>query len=156
MNSTQQTANTHAPEEAGTGPGFRHFLGNPTAPEQFNGGEYRLSLPELDKALGKLAQRMAISMNDERHDPAATAPQQWENAKIPSGYTYLAQLIGHDLVHSSISLMPLNNPIQPRNLRALGLNLDTIYGGGPGDRATGYWTPHRKQNQDFFTPRIRA
>ena len=132
MNSTQQTAN----------PGFRHFLDDPAPREQFNGGEVRLSPPALNKALGKLAQRMAVSINDERHDPAATAPQRWENPRIPSGYTYLAQFIGHDLVYSSVSLMPLNNPVERRNLRTVGLNLDTMYGGGPDDRAVGYWTPH--------------
>lgn len=52
---------------------------------------------------------------------------------IPAGYTYLLQLACHDLVHTSVPIPDPNHITQPiKNLRATGLNLETIFGDGPG------------------------
>jgi hypothetical protein len=62
-----------------------------------------------------------------------------ENPEIPAGYTYLAQFVAHDLSFLGSSLTPLEaSPADERNLRALALNLETIYGGGPLERPSSY------------------
>ncbi|GHD63786.1 hypothetical protein GCM10017083_54630 [Thalassobaculum fulvum] len=79
-------------------------------------------------------------------------PQGWasdgrdasDNPCIPAGYTYLAQLVAHDLVHTSA---PFPNPARPparqRNRRQLPLMLDSIYGGGPSVTPHVYALPDR-------------
>jgi len=62
-----------------------------------------------------------------------------ENAVIPAGYTYLAQLMGHDLGHTlAASAVPWTahhaNESMPNaryNLMENPLTLETIYGKGP-------------------------
>lgn len=55
-----------------------------------------------------------------------------ENRRIPAGYTYLAQLVAHDVVQSTEPLDARDgrHPWR-RNMRSGRLMLDTIYGGGP-------------------------
>ena len=73
-----------------------------------------------------------------------TDPDEWENRKetdtsgtvtqvgVPAGYTYLLQLAMHDLVQTSIPIMGISGSDRPvRNLRNVGLNLQTLFGGGP-------------------------
>lgn len=53
---------------------------------------------------------------------------------IPAGYTYLFQFACHDLVHTEIPLPDVDGFFgESVNLRRLGLNLETIFGGGPGN-----------------------
>ena len=55
-----------------------------------------------------------------------------ENPNLPSGYTYLLQLVAHDCVRTSTPFWALPNPqAQARNGRIGRLRLDTIYGDGP-------------------------
>lgn len=55
------------------------------------------------------------------------------NPAIPAGYTYLGQLIAHDLVDVAPSLTTAAvRDVGARALRRLPLFLETIYGGGPG------------------------
>ncbi|WP_407112756.1 hypothetical protein [Bradyrhizobium sp. LMG 9283] len=55
-----------------------------------------------------------------------------ENSDIPAGYTYLLQLVAHDLVQTSFPISELENTATAvRNDRAYRLKLHTIYGGGP-------------------------
>ena len=56
-----------------------------------------------------------------------------DNPTIPAGYTYLAQLAAHDLVHTIAPLPRLGEPTDyfARDFRSNRLLLDTIYGGGP-------------------------
>jgi hypothetical protein len=65
-------------------------------------------------------------------------PEDDDNDTLPAGYTYLAQLVAHDLLHNVLPL-PGSNLEQPdatrddleRDYRTNRLVLDTIYGGGP-------------------------
>ena len=65
-------------------------------------------------------------------------PEDDDNDMLPAGYTYLAQLVAHDLLHNVLPL-PGSNLEQPdatrddleRDYRTNRLVLDTIYGGGP-------------------------
>ena len=76
--------------------------------------------------------------------PQSGSIQPWENEQIPSGYTYLAQLIGHDLVHSSMSIASISDAVpKNKNLRTTGLMLDTLYGGGPAEHVISYYRPGR-------------
>lgn len=52
-----------------------------------------------------------------------------DNDQIPAGYTYLGQLIAHDLTFNSAAL--LDTPDTYDNNRTPLLDLDCIYGGGP-------------------------
>ena len=55
-----------------------------------------------------------------------------DNPFIASGYTYLLQLVAHDLVFSAVSsARDQNMSLLPANTRSLPLVLETIYGGGP-------------------------
>jgi hypothetical protein len=87
----------------------------------------------LRRLLRKLSDRMAqretwpdtLTSTDPNLQPS-------ENPGIPSGYTYLLQLMAHDLIDSAVSLAEagagrpgfVNTRVEP-------LSLDTIYGGGP-------------------------
>ena len=62
-----------------------------------------------------------------------------ENDGTPAGYTYLAQLMTHDLVESA---SPFPRDIEEvsnrRDLRTRRLLLDTVYGGGPASKPLAY------------------
>jgi hypothetical protein len=115
--------------------GFRHFLGgdvlppadrftvdgrNPTYEEKFQA--------ELQGLMGRLAHRMSVPYDDAEDNP-----------RIPSGYTYLLQLVAHDLVQSSVAVSLVSNASEGvRNTRQGRLWLDTIYGAGPELQAFAY------------------
>jgi hypothetical protein len=122
-------------EEASPRPGFRHFLGNPGPDRRFRvyGLDPNASPENLERLRGlmcRLSRRMDADIEWPPHDRESC--RSWENPHIPSGYTYLAQLVSHDLVQSSapLSLAADRRP-DARNVRRSGLRLDTIYGPGP-------------------------
>ena len=114
--------------------GFRHFMHAPR-PEQrfphFNGAHAGRSEHEvLHQLMGQLGERMSQKFDWPAHGVAGAEP--WENPHIPSGYTYLLQLVAHDLVHSSVPMSIIEESGSGMlNARRSGLRLETIYGGGP-------------------------
>jgi hypothetical protein len=71
-------------------------------------------------------------------------PYEWpdgkaHNERIPAGYTYLAQLVAHDVVQTATPI-PMENDqrLWRRNLRTNRLMLDTLYGGGPDTHPLAY------------------
>jgi hypothetical protein len=57
--------------------------------------------------------------------------EAWENPSIPAGYTYLAQFLAHDAVHSTVPTAALRRSGQTvRNGRSAPLELQTLYGSG--------------------------
>ena len=54
-----------------------------------------------------------------------------DNPFIPAGYTYLLQLVAHDIVASSLSLAISDGELAVENARLQPMLLDTIYGNGP-------------------------
>jgi len=62
-----------------------------------------------------------------------TAPPTDNNETIPAGFTYLGQFVDHDI---TLDLTPLsdaqNDPEMTKNFRTPGLDLDCVYGAGPG------------------------
>ena len=62
---------------------------------------------------------------------ASGEAEAWENPSIPAGYTYLAQLVAHDTVHSTVPTAALRLSGQTvRNGRSAPLELQTLYGNG--------------------------
>ena len=113
-----------------------NFLRTPTAEEQFKINGLRPS--EIPAETRELFRRLSLAMKRNRtwDKPLQDGLAEWENPGIPAGYTYLAQLVGHDLVHSALDFPDFdrdhraaNEPF--RNLRSVKLDLDTLYGAGP-------------------------
>ena len=75
------------------------------------------------------------ALADAMKDPDPTDPAL-DNPHVPAGFTYLGQFVDHDI---SLDLMPLSgkveDPTMIENFRTPGLDLDCLYGAGPG--------PHR-------------
>ncbi|WP_129273448.1 peroxidase family protein [Bradyrhizobium betae] len=122
-----------APPEPGIS-GFRHFLSDvDTLPleKRFKvDGDDPLRTDESKERLRSLMERLARRMLVVPVWEGGQGPL--ENADIPAGYTYLLQLVAHDLVQTSFPLSVLENTATGvRNDRAYRLKLDTIYGGGP-------------------------
>ena len=62
-----------------------------------------------------------------------------DNPFIPSGYTYLLQLVAHDAVQTSVPFWAAAElGLASRNLRSSPLVLDTLYGGGPNASTVAY------------------
>lgn len=53
------------------------------------------------------------------------------NPTVPSGYTYLGQLVSHDLFAADNQAPSLRDPANRRNLRTEALALETVYGDNP-------------------------
>ncbi len=87
-------------------------------------------LPALDATDADLEQ-LANTMKE-----ADTRDATLNNTNVPAGFTYLGQFIDHDI---SLDLSPLSEKIEDpamlKNFRTPGLDLDSLYGAGPG--------PHR-------------
>jgi hypothetical protein len=69
---------------------------------------------------------------------AMTAAGADVDSDIPAGFTYLAQFVDHDLTRDKTDRpfnTPLTTPDQLRQARSPALDLDSVYGFGPGDPA---------------------
>ena len=75
---------------------------------------------------------LALAMRDVNPEQ----PRAGQHRRSPPGFTYLGQFIDHDI---SLDLSPLSakqeDPTMIQNFRTPGLDLDCLYGAGPG--------PHR-------------
>jgi hypothetical protein len=87
---------------------------------------------DLHRMIAKLIDRIRDEPPFARTDPRAAG-----NPRIPSGYTYLLQLIAHDMVDSVVSFTDGGSP-RPENARAAPLLLDTLYGRGPDQAQQAY------------------
>jgi len=97
-------------------PGFSYLLGVPADRERSQLGADPGKARPLLEALHSL---LPIGQSE-------------ENPGIPSGYTYLLQLIAHDLVETTVPLwVAADAGVPSRNMRGATLELDTLYGGGP-------------------------
>lgn len=81
-----------------------------------------------DDALFELASAMRDAGN-----PGADPDPAQDNPAIPSGYTYLGQFVDHDI---TLDTTPLDqqraDPLATKNFRTPALDLDSLYGDGPG------------------------
>ena len=113
---------------------------------QFEGrfGRMFRSLPAAEwpkDALLKLSLKMTADPERQGNLPAAAQEtneriqDDEENAGIPAGYTYLGQFIDHDITFDpASSLQQLNDPDALVDFRTPRLDLDSLYGRGPGDQ----------------------
>ena len=111
----------------------RHLFGPPETPEvRYAGTGNRENTEDL---LARLAVLMVELGRGEDGDLA--------NQNVPAGYTYLAQLVAHDVVHHTTSLAAddINAPDLSGNRRLEPLVLETIYGGGPWASPQAYAVP---------------
>jgi hypothetical protein len=122
-------------EERHPSPGFRHFLGDPGPDQRFrvhglDPGASAKNLEITRALMCRLSRRMDADIDWPAHERAAC--RTWENPNIPSGYTYLAQFVSHDVVQSSVPLsLATDMRPSPFNVRRAGVRLDTLYGAGP-------------------------
>jgi hypothetical protein len=65
---------------------------------------------------------------------------------VPAGYTYLGQFIDHDLTFDKSDLGPTVSPAEMLQNRSPALDLDSLYGAGPGSAGSAkfYEANHRK------------
>jgi hypothetical protein len=122
--------------------GFRHFMGPPSPDQSFKiYGLLPYRCPEnVDKLrylMELLATHLAKDFNWPPHSAEDIAkfnpaPERDENPYLPSGYTYLLQLVAHDLVQTSLAISIVEDATTgTRNVRSSALRLTTIYGDGP-------------------------
>ncbi|HWV82243.1 MAG TPA: peroxidase family protein [Hyphomicrobiaceae bacterium] len=148
--------------------GFRNLFGTPDV--VFSAGGL-MQEPDSEKKLTnlmiRLASRTAAGQNrfwSDRLVPpaesaaaaAAAAPlETWENPHLPSGYTYLLQLVAHDLVASTVSLSIDVERAQVENSREDALLLETVYGDGPEITPEPYEFSREALNGRGLVPRTR-
>ena len=115
--------------------GFRNFFKTPRPSQRFHlhGAdpmESEGAAQEVRRLMRKLSLRMDADIKWSDHGDREA--RSWENPNLPSGYTYLLQLLSHDLVQTSVPVSTLGGwRPQTVNARRTGLALETIYGGGP-------------------------
>jgi hypothetical protein len=116
--------------------GMRNLVRPPAPSEVFGRG--KVNDEDMRVLMRKLAVR--IAREPDWPDKLAGAEENEDNPGIPAGYTYLLQLIAHDMVHTSTSLSLADAAgVQGvrdisfgfENCRTKALTLDTIFGGGP-------------------------
>ena len=106
------------------GPGRRRPLPRPTAPPFHFSGSVRRARRSARRS-------------------SASWPGRWSSAvagsgDVPAGYTYLGQFVDHDLTMDRTDVM-LGEDVRPIDLlqgRSPRLDLDSLYGNGPGDAAS--------------------
>jgi hypothetical protein len=129
---------------------FRHFIRTPGPDERFRlFGQRPQDIPErINNLFFRLSERFIFANNWET--PLRSGFEAWENPDIPAGYTYLAQLVAHDLVQTSLIFPTIHgHPDSLRNNRSFKLDLDTLYGSGPAG------CPHAYSNLKKFGFRSR-
>jgi len=100
----------------------------------FKPGRFGRMFPQLKPFLPPVEalNELADAMRDGGPDAPEDARSE-DNANIPAGYTYLGQFIDHDITLDTTTLS--EQPIDPQavfNFRTPKLELDSVYGIGPG------------------------
>jgi hypothetical protein len=84
---------------------------------------------EFRARMARLSRHLYLPHNWPRN--ADRALEFWENPHIPAGYTYLAQFVAHDTVHSTVPTSAMGRSIRKlQNGRLTALELETLYGRG--------------------------
>jgi hypothetical protein len=94
-------------------------------------------MPPLEESvLGDLAEKMR---DDNPPSGWGGTPETRDNPSIPAGYTYLGQLVDHDITFDpTSSLQRVNDPDALHNFRTPRFDLDSLYGSGPQDEPFQY------------------
>jgi hypothetical protein len=118
---------------------YGNLFGTLTRGDAFAGftGTEPVDVQRMTQLLGRLAKRMESPFAWGTPEQVGFQPD--DNPGIPSGYTYLTQLIAHDLSHVATSLpVRLFGEAANTNLRREKLSLETLYGGGPLESPSAY------------------
>src|SRR5436190_3720278 len=105
------------------------------------GADTEHTFPGSEAALIALAKTM---VDADAGSPLTEAEPEDENVAIPSGYTYLAQFIDHDLTFDPAAIS--ERVLDPRaevDFRTPRFDLDSLYGRGPDDQ------PYLYQHPDY-------
>ena len=95
--------------------------------------------PTAEDRTRKMLERLAVRITREGEQSSGGG-----NKAIPAGYTYLGQLVSHDIVHSVPEGPDATDAMQPtRNMRVDRMILDTLYGRGPGTEQAPFMVPRR-------------
>jgi hypothetical protein len=122
------------------GKGFCNFFDKPTNDQVFcYDGKPIDHTRDIQEPLRKALMKLAYTLEGDKarlgvtsYGDAEVGQQNDENPNIPSGYTYLMQLVAHDLVQSVSSLAVTDDGrVALNNNRATPLRLEAIYNGGP-------------------------
>jgi Animal haem peroxidase len=115
--------------------GTRHIFGSPRPDQCFRIHDYDPldTLEDQNRArslMRKLSLRVEAEISWREHN--SYDAKRWENPFLPSGYAYLFQFVGHDLVNTTapFSSVPRNDALSA-NARRSALRLETLYGDGP-------------------------
>lgn len=115
--------------------GFGYLLGPPRPGQHSRLGEDPI---ETQRLLAALAAALPPA-KDYWKTSLPGASQLDDNPFIPAGYTYLLQLVAHDMVQTSVPFwVAASLGLDSRNLRSSPLILDTLYGGGPNAATMAY------------------
>jgi hypothetical protein len=80
-----------------------------------------------------------------------------DHPDLPAGYTYLGQLVNHDLSFDPVSsLRRRNDPAQVEDFRTPRFDLDMVYGGGPDDMPYLYAQGRRSRGELLLVGDSRA
>ena len=113
--------------------GARNLFG-PIRPADMFSACDRMRPGQVEPSVRVLMRRLSLRMRRGHRWPDVLpgASSAEDNPNLPSGYTYLLQLIAHDIVDSTISLAKgAGVSFGFANARQTPLSLETIYGGGP-------------------------
>jgi hypothetical protein len=91
-------------------------------------GKFGLMFPHLPPLVANedALFQLALAMKDTKGDDG-------DNPKIPAGYTYLGQFVDHDITLDTTPLKQQKaDPLATTNFRSPALDLDSLYGDGPG------------------------
>ena len=98
-------------------------------------GKYRRMFPNLpppsDNETALLAMGRAGSQMDDT-DTSEQGTSQTDNPRIPAGFTFLGQVYAHDITADRSLLVNHERIEELRNFRIPRLDLELLYGGGPG------------------------
>ncbi|RXT46639.1 peroxidase family protein [Bradyrhizobium betae] len=114
---------------------FRNFLRPPSEAERFGAG-IKGGNDRMRQLMSGVAKQ--LSMPYPWKGAGTSGRKSWENPRIPSGYTYLAQLVAHDCVFTSVPTGALCPFAGHTSRRSSLLRLETIYGLGPDSEPDAY------------------
>ncbi len=123
--------------------GFSHIFKTPGPEDRYRGLGF--------SSEGEIAATQSMLLHlSQQISSIQTTPyntEDWENPDIPAGYTYLLQLVFHDLTQTASALPSIKGKRNRHvNLRRVQLELETIFGGGPDADPVCYEAPQRGES----------
>jgi hypothetical protein len=134
LGAAPSSVSPHPTEGGTTILGLRNLFGRPQPGQMFTANDRMPNPHQVPESVRVLMRRLAHRMRQPFAwpDTLAGASAPGDNPKLASGYTYLLQLMAHDIVDSSFSLGGAGGAgFGFANGRQIPLALETIYGGGP-------------------------